>query len=119
MKYLTEVTVPSYSIQFDNSLLKEVVCAGNPMEARFDVNIPESQQTVEIDLNDIDNDELVKYIEANNCKVIALDDYIEYERVTNLYSELEECFEKHTLNKIQRADIINKIIMMIEYGNKR
>lgn len=73
----------------------------------------------EVDLNDIDTDELIKYIEAHDCKVIALNEYIEYERITNLYSELEECFEKHTLNKIQRQTIIENLINDINAGKSQ
>ena len=72
---------------------------------------------VEVDLNDIDTNELIKYIEADDCKVIALDEFIEYERMTNLYSELDEVFDKHDLNKIRRQQIIQSVIDSLNKPN--
>ena len=114
MKLLVEVTVPEYVaiLPLDFDLVDRDECTA-------EILIPKSQQEVDIDLKDLDLDELINFVQSETLSTLVdWEDLKEIERLREAYEDLENCFEKHTLNQIQRQNIIQGIIDQLDKSRK-
>ena len=111
MKILTEVTVPSFSTFVVISVIPET----NLIEGdEIRVMVPETEQVVEINLNDLGWDDLVKYVEGTEDTLVNNEELQNYINIEQQFAELIDYFEKHTLNKIKRQEIIQNIIDQLD-----
>lgn len=105
MKLSVEVTVPEYTtiLSIDES--------DRMTDGTHEVFIPESKQTVEINLDDLDLDSLEEYVQKESESTLIDDDRLEFiEEFEYVFNDLIECFEKHSLNKIKRQQVIQNVI---------
>lgn len=75
---------------------------------------------LEINLDDIFFNDLVKYVQDSSDSTLVDNNRLRFiDNWEEDFTELIECFEKHSINKIRRQQIIQNIIDQLDAGQTK